>query len=154
MPTTHDLTTHQAQTGFPCNKPIMHLMDSCKSIAWIVWCIKQACDVEPARLRVWTPLQFFRSGSVVSPNLQVTRVLSTALLAPTKTRVPSHSGMATLLAMQREFTILKALETRRDYYDGDGNRHVAATTTSSNCEARHPSEPSRRGGLEHRVPLC
>jgi hypothetical protein len=55
--------------------------------------------------------------------------------------------------MQREFTILKALETRRDYYDGDGNRHVAVTTTSSNCEARHPSEPSRRGGLEHRVPL-
>ena len=43
------------------------------------------------------------------------------------------------LAMQREFTSLEALETRRDDYDGDGDGdgNVAITSISSNREARH-----------------
>jgi hypothetical protein len=41
------------------------------------------------------------------------------------------------LAMQREFTSLEALETRRDDYDGDGDGDVVVTTTGSNREARH-----------------
>jgi hypothetical protein len=41
------------------------------------------------------------------------------------------------LAMQREFTSLEALETRRDDYDGDGDGNMTVTTTGSNREARH-----------------
>ena len=40
-------------------------------------------------------------------------------------------------AMQREFTSLEALETRRDDYDGDGDGNVAVTNTGNNREARH-----------------
>jgi hypothetical protein len=40
-------------------------------------------------------------------------------------------------AMQREFTSLEALGTRRDDHIGDGDGNVTVTTTGSNREARH-----------------
>ncbi len=40
-------------------------------------------------------------------------------------------------AMQREFTSLEALETRRDDYNADADENMAITTTGSNREVRH-----------------
>ena len=40
-------------------------------------------------------------------------------------------------AMQREFTSLEALETRRDDYIGDSDGNMTVTATGSNREARH-----------------
>jgi len=47
------------------------------------------------------------------------------------------------LAMQREFTSLEALETRRDDYDGDGDGDVVVTTTGSNRENMFPVQSIR-----------